>query len=509
MSLIPSPVQNPRETQEEDLDDYIEDFESLEEAKEPTRASIAVERTQDQDEEEKKEEAKHRSRISLRANLSDRRYSSTSDELENIGRNANRSNNLNSNRPMMRHRIRGNSSPRRSPRISGGRRPQRLEYSNPRFRPSHNMRAGLNNPFDRHLEERKYPIPSNNYRDRMRSNLDNIPLDNYLDRNSAFIQIPNRNRNQRMSPQEIDAYMRRMEDVEQDSELAIFNCNICFNRQCMEYQICRHCSGQACKTCWDGIMLRNSRCPFCRTFVSTSDLIKNRFADEVKEMLANPRRKKESSTYQCPVHKKKGSQFCETCSYFICIDCIKEGTHNGHDLCDIDDKPELKEKIEKIGKFHKEVEDTSKIFKDIDKEFTDYYNIKVEDMDWMAKRLKTKINNTIDSVFSKEKQEFEQAQNKFSEFKKDLDKLGQAQTDVFTIDHRKSEVDTLRENFKKALITSEAGEIVNIIANHDTPVRKNEVTVKYEMTEIPATRGAYKEKYLKSLLSEIKKIKEI
>ncbi|CAI2365223.1 unnamed protein product [Moneuplotes crassus] len=452
------------------------------------------------------EENKQVNRLSPNRNLSPQGFSTTSDEFDLSERSPYQ---INARRTIIEepssrnfgyHRM--SPGRERSPRRS----PMRTIPSRG-MRGSRNMRV-VRDPFHRHIEERKIPLTSENRRNSSNT-YEVYHLNDFVSRHEFMDFVVSRNRPNLVSQQEIDAQTRRIESIEKDSELAIFNCNICFGRQCLEYQICRFCSGQACTTCWDGIMNGNKKCPFCRTFLIQNDLIKNRFVEDVREMLENPDRKYESSGHKCPIHHKKGSQYCETCAYFICIDCIKEGTHSGHDLCEIDDKPELKEKIEQIDKFHGEIKNISKLFKKIDKEYSDHYNLTVEDMDWIAKRLKTKINNTIDTVFSKQKQKFEEAQSKFSEFKKDKEKFDQTEAAIFAIGHKKFEMDELKDKFKNALISAEAGEMVNIVSNQNFSAQKDDVISKYEMAAIPSSASTYKQKYLKALLSEINKIKEI
>lgn len=180
-------------------------------------------------------------------------------------------------------------------------------------------------------------------------------------------------------------------------------------------------------------------------------------------MLTNKDRKKPKNDYQCPVHHKKGSQFCQTCGYFICIECIKEGIHNNHDICDIDEMPELKEKIKKIEKFHKDVQNIGGVYKEISEEFEKYYDLSVEDMEWMANRLKTKLDDCIDTTLNKQKQELSSIQQKFQNFKKDSEILKSAQENVFKLDHKKSEPEVLKEELKKSLMTNEAGEVVDLV----------------------------------------------
>lgn len=127
-------------------------------------------------------------------------------------------------------------------------------------------------------------------------------------------------------------------------------------------------------------------------------------------------------------------------------------------------------------------------------------------MNWMAKRLKAKIQNSIDTLVNRKKQEVEEAQSKFENLKADLEKLENSQKEIFGLDHMKKDVDRLKNDIKKELMDKEAGEIVNIV---EQGADKSGVMRKYDIPETITSTRAYKEKFLGMMVDEIKKINNL
>ncbi|CAI2369051.1 unnamed protein product [Moneuplotes crassus] len=59
---------------------------------------------------------------------------------------------------------------------------------------------------------------------------------------------------------------------------------------------------------------------------------------------------------KCQDHDMTGKLFCETCSCFFCLQCIEESVRSGHEVCDIEENPEIKAKILESNKYCKELE---------------------------------------------------------------------------------------------------------------------------------------------------------
>ncbi|CAI2370605.1 unnamed protein product [Moneuplotes crassus] len=183
-------------------------------------------------------------------------------------------------------------------------------------------------------------------------------------------------------------------------EVNVLSCTICYSKRFEGIYICRFCSSQACKTCWDHICKTNRKCPFCRHKIHPKNLIRNRLSDEIHN---NQNIDKQNNTLDktCIFHSEYGSFFCETCFTFVCLSCIRDGAHTDHDLCDIDKRYELKQHLQKIHSMRKNISNASATLNLAIKTHHKYFNYQNDEFSKVAKSLKKTVISKIDGCLKK------------------------------------------------------------------------------------------------------------
>lgn len=81
--------------------------------------------------------------------------------------------------------------------------------------------------------------------------------------------------------------------------------------------------------------------------------------------------KKNHITRLCFPHKTKGNNFCKSCSSSICCKCISEGTHSGHDICDLEDDLEVRGQILNVENFCQKLENSQRIYQQVKAQYYD------------------------------------------------------------------------------------------------------------------------------------------
>ena len=119
-------------------------------------------------------------------------------------------------------------------------------------------------------------------------------------------------------------------------------CFICF-RRVKEPVMCPACSKFACEGClkqW--IIEEKSECPFCRSGLSLSQLVKCRFVKDFSRVIDSLKMQqvrnyslyeKNETIDKCQEHGLKMIYFCATCDEVICPDCVMfTKNHSNHDI---------------------------------------------------------------------------------------------------------------------------------------------------------------------------------
>jgi len=120
--------------------------------------------------------------------------------------------------------------------------------------------------------------------------------------------------------------LRKEEETKQPSaDPSFYECPICLSEdKFKENLICRKCSVAVCKTCWEGILEEDKKCPHCRKEIENEDLIKNLFFTKHIEEI-------EKLKITCKKHKEKTEMYCYTCNTEVCSKCIIQGKqHRDH-----------------------------------------------------------------------------------------------------------------------------------------------------------------------------------
>lgn len=180
-------------------------------------------------------------------------------------------------------------------------------------------------------------------------------------------------------------------------------------------------------------------------------------------MLTDPSRKGDDLDRDCPKHKLKGALYCVTCSVFVCKDCIKEGTHSGCEICDIDERPELKEKIKDLSKFKTTVFGVAEDFTSYKKDFKTYYDISEEELTWICDRYKQKLTSTVDQFLEEKLATIRAAEKKYEDMCQDADLLEKAQKTIFEEESKDLAVDEVKSEFIKYLHKNGSGAMVKIL----------------------------------------------
>ncbi|KAJ3320279.1 hypothetical protein HDV06_005423 [Boothiomyces sp. JEL0866] len=114
----------------------------------------------------------------------------------------------------------------------------------------------------------------------------------------------------------------------------LFKCFICYDSLDSPLLLpC--CSKIGCKTCIDKWINGKNKCPHCRSFVQSKQLVPFRFMNDLVSQLSGSLEKENKTAAQdyCDTHNELMIYFCRDCSDGLCSDCVAfETTHREHHL---------------------------------------------------------------------------------------------------------------------------------------------------------------------------------
>ncbi|CAI2372898.1 unnamed protein product [Moneuplotes crassus] len=185
--------------------------------------------------------------------------------------------------------------------------------------------------------------------------------------------------------------------VEREQALEALTCPVCFTSEYEDFQLCKECGFNACKICWDVILVRTRKCPQCRKGITKGALVQNFAVNKIKEDRKIIQSKPDQEMFRyCPYHERNGNHICETCLKFVCVTCMTEGTHLGHEIYDADERPDLQDSIIGAQELCMNLKNCSKYLE----EATEEHFRAVENCEGILERyvsnLKAVINSEID-----------------------------------------------------------------------------------------------------------------
>ncbi|CAI2366028.1 unnamed protein product [Moneuplotes crassus] len=180
--------------------------------------------------------------------------------------------------------------------------------------------------------------------------------------------------------------------LSQDSESELLKCSVCYDDSYQKASLCRFCGNSACSQCWSNIFTRNSKCPFCRKSLRQNDLVNDLRIDQIRQKERKPKSSAvKSLNKECYDHEDEGKLFCESCSTFLCLDCITSGKHTNHKICDINDNPRLQKKIEDTHTFCKKLQEDTKSLEKVISKHEEFFDTNLEDLEQVIEEVKEKV----------------------------------------------------------------------------------------------------------------------
>ncbi|CAI2367931.1 unnamed protein product [Moneuplotes crassus] len=262
----------------------------------------------------------------------------------------------------------------------------------------------------------------------------------------------------------------------------ILTCNICCSNKSEEFMICRFCGNNACNSCWDSVTKKKSKCFYCLQKITHQDLIRNLMVEQIrqKEKIIDSRYKNQL-VKKCFVHKRAGKLFCENCCCFICTECVTDPIHSGHKICDINDRPDIKEMIQESNQFVEELQKGCNQLEQSIKSHSELVDISIKGLTIYISNLKNTILKKIeeDTRFLKEKVDLEIYIN--NEAKKELGQFQKIVNNVTKLSSNTINPQILREELDRHLGGNEAPNIKNLTANSKLDFSKVSIEEKFNL----------------------------
>ena len=196
-------------------------------------------------------------------------------------------------------------------------------------------------------------------------------------------------------------------------------CPVCFQlRDDLQVLECLHTLCCAClNTILSGVNSENGKkCPECRKDIVVPDTgfkldrQKNNIINELKSSIFRP----------CSKHPNEYVQkYCQTCQRSLCIDCVGESEHKGHDLENISKTNETT--LQKIQKHLKILEDKINIYRTKAAECLDYKNEIIQNKDNFKRDLESALSDHVNACTKKQKRVMADSDKKMNENIRELD----------------------------------------------------------------------------------------
>ncbi|CAI2368305.1 unnamed protein product [Moneuplotes crassus] len=282
----------------------------------------------------------------------------------------------------------------------------------------------------------------------------------------------------------------------------ILTCNICCSNKSEEFMICRFCGNNACNSCWDSVTKKKSKCFYCSQKITHQDLIRNLMVEQIrqKEKIIDSRYKSQLIK-KCSAHKKTGKLFCEHCCCFICTECVTDPIHSGHKICDINDRPDIKEMIQESNQFVEELQNGCNLLKQSIKSHSELVDTSIKELAIYISSLKNKILKKIeeDTRFLKEKVDLEIYLN--NEAKKELGQFQKIVNNVTKLSSNTINPQNLREELDRHLGYNEAPNIKDLTANSKLDFSKVSIEEKFHLG-CDSTKQTKFSEFIKKTLKE-------
>ncbi|CAI2368904.1 unnamed protein product [Moneuplotes crassus] len=301
---------------------------------------------------------------------------------------------------------------------------------------------------------------------------------------------------------EMKKYHKEEQKEPVEAENETLDCTICLSSDSQTLMICRFCGNNACNPCWEKAFRQKSECFFCRKRIHKQDLVKNLMVEQIRhqqQILAFQNNNK--LTKKCPNHDKPGKLFCETCSCFFCLQCIKESVHSDHEVCDVEENPEIKAKILESNKYCKELEKGRNLLQISIKEHSELIDISQNFLDIYVQEFKDKIFKKIDEDTMDLRDKFLLEKSLNAQAQVELDKFDDVVKGLETLSLRTIDVKKLRMNINKQVKKDETPNVKALINTKDLKLCKNSIQERY-LLGCDSTNHTKFTEYMKKTLEE-------
>ncbi|CAI2371745.1 unnamed protein product [Moneuplotes crassus] len=260
------------------------------------------------------------------------------------------------------------------------------------------------------------------------------------------------------------------------TDLGPLHCPVCFYSDREKWLLCKKCGYNCCNICWKKILARSQKCPQCKEDVNKSKLVKNNVYDTLKEQqIKFENLLSDKVGRECHPHQKMGKHFCESCSSFICIQCIKEGIHSDHDICDVDEKPELKEKIKEINVFCRDLAQGPRLLDKVQHEHLDSVKEYRKALKQYATEMKTKLSKLVDKGLEPFYSEIKELEEKNMTVDDEISSLEQVITEIGTESLRTINKQQLVASFQDKLLNSEKSSLFSLVTPEGVNFSKDNI----------------------------------
>ncbi|CAI2372302.1 unnamed protein product [Moneuplotes crassus] len=285
--------------------------------------------------------------------------------------------------------------------------------------------------------------------------------------------------------------------------LILLECEVCLVTSYKELLLCKSCGFNSCNSCWDDIISSTKECPQCRNKITKKDIVKNIIVERIKDH----KEKLESLlgtklSRKCPSHNLDGNFFCETCSSFVCMQCIPEGNHSGHKIVDIESKPELKAKLREVDELSRNLMKAPRLLQKAQEEHSKSLDLYENQLNLYIKRTKSALLKCLNEFVKPYELEVQRLKNQNIAAKGELNKLEKVAEKIHFESLKIADSSELVKSLEKQL-TDENSQIKEVICSENFHSTKNQFSKALSLNPPPSILELSKKLLIRKLMQSL------
>ncbi|CAI2371870.1 unnamed protein product [Moneuplotes crassus] len=265
----------------------------------------------------------------------------------------------------------------------------------------------------------------------------------------------------------------------------LLSCPLCKSEPMKTCTSCRFCGFYACEGCWTEALEKEEKCFRCRKGLKRKDLVKNLMYGRIREEeVSLEGRLRRKMVRKCPEHGEEGKLFCERCEGFVCLECVREDTHAGHDFLDVEENREVKEKLLGIVEFCRELEKGCELLDMLIQEHLQFLDIKPLSQEGLDFLIKGKIDSCENKSILKRALEdiLESEISLHTEAEKELKNFQEIVKDIINLSLKTTEIDKLIKKLNESLDDKDLPNIKTLITPKTPKFIKKSLSDQFMLT---------------------------